>query len=58
RRTMCENNQTKITEFILLGFQDFYNLKIILFMLIMLIYILILSENLLIIVLVTISDHL
>ncbi|XP_063302554.1 olfactory receptor 5P66-like [Pelobates fuscus] len=55
---MCENNQSKITEFILLGFQDFYNLKMILFMLIMLIYILILSENLLIIVLLTTSDHL
>ncbi|XP_063302552.1 olfactory receptor 5P68-like [Pelobates fuscus] len=55
---MCEDNQTEITEFILVGFQGFYNIKITLFILILIIYIVIIISNLLILVLVTISDNL
>ncbi|CAH2272547.1 olfactory receptor 10A7-like, partial [Pelobates cultripes] len=56
-----EHGQTTdfaIPEFILVGFQGFYNIKIILFILILIIYIVIIIGNLLILVLVTISDNL
>ncbi|MEE6506023.1 hypothetical protein FKM82_007471 [Ascaphus truei] len=55
---MCEDNQTMVTEFLLLGFQSNPNLKILLFILLLLIYIVILIGNLLIIVLVSISRRL
>ncbi|KAM8972696.1 olfactory receptor 5G29-like [Pelodytes ibericus] len=55
---MCEDNQTQVNEFRLLGFQGLYNFKIQLFALFLLVYIAIMGGNLLIILLVTISDHL
>ncbi|KAM8972695.1 olfactory receptor 5P66-like [Pelodytes ibericus] len=55
---MCEDNQTQVNEFRLLGFQGLYNFKIQLFTLFLLVYIAIMGGNLLIILLVTISDHL
>ncbi|KAM8972697.1 olfactory receptor 5G3-like [Pelodytes ibericus] len=55
---MCEDNQTQVIEFLLLGFQDLHNLKIPLFTLFFVIYLSILGGNLLIILLVTAFDHL
>ncbi|KAM4749297.1 olfactory receptor 5P81-like [Rhinophrynus dorsalis] len=55
---MCDANQTQVTEILLLGFHDLINLKIPLFLLFLLIYIVILSGNFLIIILVTTSEHL
>ncbi|KAM8945571.1 olfactory receptor 5P6-like [Pelodytes ibericus] len=55
---MCQNNQTTVTQFLLLGFPNFNNYKILLFVFFLIIYIAILSENVLIILLVSISHHL
>ncbi|KAM4749295.1 olfactory receptor 6N1-like [Rhinophrynus dorsalis] len=55
---MCEDNQTQVTEILLLGFQALNNIQTPLFMLFLLIYIVILSGNCLIIFLVTMSEHL
>ncbi|XP_077137718.1 olfactory receptor 1S1-like [Ranitomeya variabilis] len=55
---MCQNNQTKVTEFILLGFFSFYDFKILSFLLFLFVYIVILSENLLIVVLISVSQSL
>nr|XP_003224579.2 PREDICTED: olfactory receptor 6B1-like [Anolis carolinensis] len=51
-------NQTRISEFILLGFEDLHYLKIPLFLLFFFIYILTLAGNLLIIILVVTDQHL
>ncbi|XP_071972608.1 olfactory receptor 11A1-like [Engystomops pustulosus] len=56
--TMCEQNQTTVTEFILLGFQSFSNLKALLFSLVFSVYVIILCGNLLIIVLVSTNHRL
>ncbi|KAM8972698.1 olfactory receptor 5P50-like [Pelodytes ibericus] len=55
---MCEENQTQVTEFLLLGFQGLHNLKVLFFTLFLLIYVVILGGNLLIILLVMTMDHL
>ncbi|XP_073434719.1 olfactory receptor 1S1-like [Dendrobates tinctorius] len=55
---MCQNNQTKVTEFILLGFFSFYDFKILSFLLFLFVYVVILSENLLIVVLISVSQSL
>ncbi|XP_072284875.1 olfactory receptor 5V1-like [Pyxicephalus adspersus] len=55
---MCEKNQTGITELILLGFQSVHNLKVLLFILVLLVYIAILIGNLLVVILVTINHQL
>ncbi|XP_068129409.1 olfactory receptor 5P50-like [Hyperolius riggenbachi] len=55
---MCEANQTQVTQIYLLGFQELYKFKILLFIVFLLIYILILGGNAAIIILVTIVDQL
>ncbi|CAI9560273.1 unnamed protein product [Staurois parvus] len=50
---MCEENQTMVTEFLLLGFQSLQNFRIPLFIFILLIYIVILIGNVLIVILVS-----
>ncbi|XP_075061787.1 olfactory receptor 11L1-like [Mixophyes fleayi] len=55
---MCEDNQTEVTMFLLLGFQGLYEYKILLFIVFLLSYIVILNGNLVLIVLVSTSDHL
>ncbi|KAM4749311.1 olfactory receptor 6N1-like [Rhinophrynus dorsalis] len=55
---MCDDNQTQVTEILLLGFQHLINFKIPLFTVFLLIYIVILGGNFLIIFLVTTSEHL
>ncbi|KAM5171522.1 olfactory receptor 5P50-like [Mantella aurantiaca] len=55
---MCEENQTEVTDFLLLGFQGLYRFKMIFFVLFLLSYIVILNGNLLIIVLVSTKDNL
>ncbi|XP_040198038.1 olfactory receptor 494-like [Rana temporaria] len=55
---MCEGNQTEVTEFLLLGFQGLYKFKIIFFILFLLSYMMILSGNLLITVLISTKEHL
>ncbi|XP_075061799.1 olfactory receptor 5P81-like [Mixophyes fleayi] len=55
---MCEDNQTEVTVFLLLGFQDLYKYKILLFIVFLLSYIVVLNGNLVLIVLVSTSDHL
>ncbi|KAM5126034.1 olfactory receptor 5P50-like [Mantella aurantiaca] len=55
---MCEDNQTEVSDFLLLGFQGLYRFKIIFFVLFLLSYIVILNANLLIIVLVSTKDNL
>ncbi|KAM5172975.1 olfactory receptor 10A7-like [Mantella aurantiaca] len=55
---MCEDNQTEVAEFLLLGFQNLHKLKIIFFLLFLISYIVILSGNLVIIVLISIDNHL
>ncbi|XP_073514010.1 olfactory receptor 1S1-like [Phyllobates terribilis] len=55
---MCQNNQTKVTEFILLGFYSFYDFEILFFLLFLFVYIVILSENLLIVALISVSQSL
>ncbi|KAM5171526.1 olfactory receptor 5P50-like [Mantella aurantiaca] len=55
---MCEDNQTEVSDFLLLGFQGLYRFKILFFVLFLLSYIVILNGNLLIIVLVSTKDNL
>ncbi|XP_075061786.1 olfactory receptor 1E16-like [Mixophyes fleayi] len=55
---MCEDNQTEVTVFLLLGFQGLYKYKILLFIVFLLSYIVVLIGNLVLIVLVSTSDHL
>ncbi|KAG9469300.1 olfactory receptor 5P81-like [Eleutherodactylus coqui] len=55
---MCEGNQTEVTEFLLLGFRGLYKYKFLLFIVILFSYLVILTGNLLIIVLVSTKDHL
>ncbi|XP_073465056.1 olfactory receptor 5V1-like [Aquarana catesbeiana] len=50
---MCEKNQTDVAEFLLLGFQSFSHLKVLVFILVLLVYIMILIGNLLVVILVT-----
>ncbi|XP_077321070.1 olfactory receptor 10A7-like [Lithobates pipiens] len=53
---MCNENQTMVTEFLLLGFQSLQNFRILLFIFILVMYIVIVVGNLLIVILVSI-DH-
>ncbi|XP_069817664.1 olfactory receptor 5P81-like [Dendropsophus ebraccatus] len=55
---MCEKNQTQVTQIRLLGFQSLNKYRSLLFIVFLLIYLFILVGNLLIILLVTIIDHL
>lgn len=55
---MCPNNQTKVTEFVLLGFYSFQDFKILPFLLFLVLSIVILSENLLIVLLISVSEYL
>ncbi|XP_075061794.1 olfactory receptor 5AN6-like [Mixophyes fleayi] len=55
---MCEDNQTEVTLFLLLGFQGLYKYKILLFIVFLFSYIVIINGNLVLIVLVSTSDHL
>ncbi|CAI9607423.1 unnamed protein product [Staurois parvus] len=55
---MCEDNHTEVTVFLLLGFQGLYKFKILFFTLFLLLYVVILNGNLLIIVLISIKEHL
>ncbi|XP_063302549.1 olfactory receptor 5P66-like [Pelobates fuscus] len=55
---MCEDNQTEVREFVLLGFGHLHKLKILLFTLFLVIYSVILGGNLLIVLLVTTTDQL
>ncbi|XP_075433893.1 olfactory receptor 6B1-like [Ascaphus truei] len=55
---MVGTNQTIVTEFLLLGFQNLYSFKILLFTVFLMIYIMTLSSNLLIIILVSVSHKL
>ncbi|OCT90819.1 hypothetical protein XELAEV_18019436mg [Xenopus laevis] len=55
---MQMNNHSMVTEIFLLGFQNLNDFKILIFSLILLIHILTIFENVLVIVLVTISQHL
>ncbi|CAI9560277.1 unnamed protein product [Staurois parvus] len=50
---MCEKNQTEVTEFLILGFESFSHLKVLIFILALLVYIMIVIGNLLIVILVT-----
>ncbi|XP_077329827.1 olfactory receptor 10A7-like [Lithobates pipiens] len=52
KKAKCKNNQTIITEVILLGFQSFKAINIVLFILLLVVYVLTLFGNLLIITLV------
>ncbi|XP_056402968.1 olfactory receptor 6C75-like isoform X2 [Hyla sarda] len=51
--TMCEQNETTVTQIFLLGFQNFYNLKALIFTLVLVVYIAIVIGNLLIVLLVS-----
>ncbi|XP_075433911.1 olfactory receptor 5G3-like [Ascaphus truei] len=55
---MLWENQTTVTEFLLLGFPDIHNFKILLFFVFILLYIVTLAGNVLIIVLVSTSQQL
>ncbi|XP_075061791.1 olfactory receptor 11A1-like [Mixophyes fleayi] len=55
---MCEDNQTEVTVFLLLGFQGLYKYKILLFIVFLVSYIVVLNGNLVLIVLVSTIDHL
>ncbi|KAM5171507.1 olfactory receptor 5V1-like [Mantella aurantiaca] len=55
---MCEVNQTEEAGFLLLGFQNLNKFKILLFIVFLISYIVILSGNLNIIVLISIDNHL
>ncbi|KAM5171502.1 olfactory receptor 10A7-like [Mantella aurantiaca] len=55
---MCEDNQTEVAEFLLLGFQNLHKLKILFFIVFFLSYIVLFSGNLIIIVLISIDNHL
>ncbi|XP_069799029.1 olfactory receptor 10A3-like [Dendropsophus ebraccatus] len=55
---MCGANQTSFNEFSLLGFHDFHHIKVVLFCIFLVIYIIILVENCLIVTLVSTCHHL
>ncbi|XP_063302548.1 olfactory receptor 11A1-like [Pelobates fuscus] len=55
---MCDDNQTEAVEFVLLGFRELHNFKILLFTLFLLTYIAIMTGNLIIILVVSTSTHL
>ncbi|XP_063785625.1 olfactory receptor 11A1-like [Pseudophryne corroboree] len=55
---MCEDNQTAVTVFTLLGFKGLYSYKVIVFILFLFSYYVVLNGNLIIIVLVSISERL
>ncbi|XP_073510949.1 olfactory receptor 6F1-like [Phyllobates terribilis] len=55
---MCKVNQTEVIEFLLLGFKGLQEIKIALFTVFLLVYIVIVVGNLLIVVLVSTIDHL
>ncbi|XP_063785632.1 olfactory receptor 11A1-like [Pseudophryne corroboree] len=55
---MCEDNQTEVTVFILLGFKGLYSYKILFFILFLFSYYVVLNGNLIIVVLVSISERL
>ncbi|XP_063794557.1 olfactory receptor 11A1-like [Pseudophryne corroboree] len=57
-KTMCKANETTFTEFILLGFHNIHNIKILLFCLFLVVYLLIVTENCLIITLISTCRHL
>ncbi|CAJ0940591.1 unnamed protein product [Ranitomeya imitator] len=56
--TMCGTNQTAFHEFILLGFHNFHHIKVLLFCLFFVVYVLIVAENCFIITLVSTCHHL
>ncbi|XP_063794556.1 olfactory receptor 1500-like [Pseudophryne corroboree] len=55
---MCGINETVLTEFFLLGFHDLHKIKTLLFCLFLVVYLLIVTENCLIITLVSTCHHL
>ncbi|CAI9623329.1 unnamed protein product [Staurois parvus] len=55
---MCETNETDFSEFLLLGFHEFYNIKVLLFFLFLVFYLLMVTENCLIITFVSYCHHL
>ncbi|XP_053575513.1 olfactory receptor 490-like [Bombina bombina] len=55
---MCENNQTQVVEFLLLGFHDLYEFKALLFIMFLIIYFMIINGNVLIIFLVSVKEQL
>ncbi|CAI9614330.1 unnamed protein product [Staurois parvus] len=55
---MCDANETEFSEFLLLGFHEFHNLKVLLFFLFLFFYLLIVTENCLIITIVSSCQHL
>ncbi|XP_077329762.1 olfactory receptor 5P66-like [Lithobates pipiens] len=55
---MCEDNQTEVAEFFLLGFQNLHTFKILLFIVFFFSYMVTLNGNLIIVVLISIIDHL
>ncbi|KAM8921393.1 olfactory receptor 5G9-like [Pelodytes ibericus] len=55
---MCGKNETEVTTFIILGFNSYKHLKVLLFIVFLMIYIVILTGNLLIVILVSTKDHL
>ncbi|XP_068104113.1 olfactory receptor 1468-like [Hyperolius riggenbachi] len=55
---MCEVNNTIFSEFFLLGFHEFHQLRVLLFLIFLAIYLLIVTENLVIISLVSLCHHL
>lgn len=55
---MCEQNETAVTHFLLLGFQSIYKLKALLFILVSLVYMMILIGNLLVVILVSTNHRL
>ncbi|KAM3920442.1 olfactory receptor 5V1-like [Leptodactylus fuscus] len=55
---MCKQNETTVTDFLLLGFQNLYHHRILLFILMFLIYMMILTGNSLVVILVSTNYHL
>ncbi|KAM5171511.1 olfactory receptor 1468-like [Mantella aurantiaca] len=55
---MCEENQTEINDFLILGFHGLYKFKIVFFIFFLLAYMVILNGNLLIIVIISTKDNL
>ncbi|XP_063786201.1 olfactory receptor 11A1-like [Pseudophryne corroboree] len=55
---MCEDNQTEVTVFLLLGFKGLYSYKVLFFILFLFSYIVVLNGNLILIILVSISERL
>ncbi|XP_077344144.1 olfactory receptor 1M1-like [Lithobates pipiens] len=55
---MCNANETGFSEFLLLGFHEFHDLKVLLFFLFLVFYLLMVTENCLIITLVSSCPHL